>query len=82
MIPLTCPSCRSLRISGGGVRFHCKECGRYLSQKSLSRQLRKRAALGCNRRGNGHKEASTAQQPYQHNDLNFLFKKYGVFEPT
>lgn len=49
MIPLVCPSCRSLRISGGGRRFHCKECGKYLSQKSLSRQLHKRELLGYKR---------------------------------
>ncbi len=37
------------RISGGGRRFHCKECGKYLSQKSLSRQLHKRKLLGYKR---------------------------------
>ena len=69
MIPLSCPSCRSLRISGSRTKPHCKECGRYLSQKSLSRQRHKRAVLGCDGRKNAVVRTS------QHNNLNFLNKK-------
>ena len=68
MIPFVCPSCRSLRISGSRARPHCRECGRYLSQKSLSRQRHKRAVLGCD--GRKYKAGSTASIRVCGNDFS------------
>ena len=51
MIPLRCsnPDCRSRRVTGYRRPF-CRECGTYISPRSLSRQISKRRQLGTDRR--------------------------------
>ncbi len=76
MIPLRCsdPGCGSLRISGTYNRPYCRECGTYVSTRSLSRQLSKRRELGtCEKKASGtHNQSSVCRK------MSFLHTKLRV----